>query len=107
MFRNRISLIPLAVYLGMGYLTGMAFSSNIFADFNQTHWHNAWTYIWLIFWPAILVVMFWLYMFIAVFAVGLIYFGYQTFIADRVLRWRQQSMRNKIRKALLKQQNRR
>lgn len=83
-------------HLVMGYVWGMLFSEHIFADFTQTHWNNAWVYIWLVFWPLALTYFFFLYIGGFCICVGLLYLAYDKFLSRHVLNWRHRSMRNKV-----------
>jgi hypothetical protein len=86
----------LVVYISFGYLWGMAFSDHIFANFNETHWNNVWVYFWLFLWPFAMAFLFMFYIGGFFLIVGLLYLGYQYFLADRVLRWRHRRMAARI-----------
>lgn len=54
-------------YFLVGYLCGVLLSEHVSEVIALTHWGNAWTYFWVVFWPAglVWVVVVWLW-----FAVG-------------------------------------
>ena len=95
MFRRPTTLIGFAVYLIFGYLWGMLFSAHIFADLDQTHWHNIWVYVWLILWPFCLTWYFIFYVLGGALVIGILYLTYDHW-SEKLRIWKQRRMRDKM-----------